>query len=304
MNVCMLALMVLLPSHSVPISGAPCATSGYTRAWDNLIHRTSISKNDTRYGLRQGSSKLGLSPAEKVWISKVTGNVICPGGPALKGSQGSAALIGRNDLIATNVHVLRNQDGTKRDDWPNCYFETQSQPPIRRKLKFFDPATVFGTRDAIADRNLDYAIVRLESPVLGVEPVSVAASAGSIKANQELVVVSAYQDSLKPGRTLDGNEPIIQACKSKDFVRGGEDAGTIMYSDCSGTAGASGSVTFARDENSRLIGVGIMTRSAKRSLDGKEYDVTATEGNHSTHLLFDGGFLRDIRNSSKIQINN
>ena len=301
MNVCMLALMVMVPSHSVPISGASCATSGYTRAWDGLLHKSSIAKNDTRYGLRQGGPKNGLSAAETEWISRVTGHVICPGGEGLVGAQGSGSLIGRNDLIVTNVHVVRNDDGSKRDDWDKCYFESQSQPPVRRKLKFFDPGTLFGTRLPDKFYNLDYALIRLDEPILGVEPISIAGNAGSIKADQKILLVSAMQADLKKDRKVIPNEPIIQSCSARNIIPPVGKGGVTIHSDCSGTGGASGSIMLERDESNRLVGTGIISATGKRFLDGREYESGIAGTNYSLHLMFDGQFYRDLQHSLGVQ---
>ena len=296
MNFCMLTLMVLVPIHSVPISGAPCAASGYTKAWDDLLHKSSIGKDDTRYGLHQGAPKYGISKSEAEWLTKVTGRVICPGGPNLKGTLGSGSLIGRNDLILANVHGLRNADGSKRDDWPNCYFESQSQPPVRKKLKLSDPDTIFGTRHANTYPDLDYALIRLEEPILDVEPIPIATDAAAIKKDQELLVVSGHQERMKKGRKVLPNEPVIQRCKARDIYPSANDSGMFVNSDCSTTGGSSGSIILIRDQSNRLVGVGVHARGGEASADGKDYSVDK-DGNSSNELMFDGPLGKDLQKS-------
>ena len=300
MNVCMLALMVLVPSHSVPISGAHCAQSGYTKSWDTLLHRVAVAKDDTRFGLHEGAPKFGLTANEKDWISKVTGRVICPGDKETKGALSSGSLIGRNDLILTTAHSFRNRDGSARSDWPSCYFETQSQPPVRRKL-LLDSTTIYGTTKPQSEQDLDYTLVRLAEPILGVEPIPIAADAGGIKEGQELIVISAHQDSMKKERKLLANEPIIQRCSAREILPADERSGVATYSDCSSTGGASGSILLKRDDSNRLVGVGVLNRSAKRSLDGAPYDGTPSKGNYSLQLMFDGPLLKDLSRSIGVQ---
>ena len=300
MNVCMLALMVMVPSHSVPISGAGCAASAYTRGWEGLLHKAAVAKNDTRFGLLSGGSKYGLSNAEAEWLAKVTGRVICPGDQKLKGAQGSGSLIGRNDQVLTNAHVLRNLDGTKRDDWSKCYFEAQSQPPVRRNLKIFDPGTMFGTRHPDGDRDLDYVIVRLEDPILGVEPIRIGSDGKNIAVGQSMLMVSAIQKRMKKNRAVGSNEPVIQSCEARDIIPSRNERGMVISSNCSSTDGASGSIVLARDAGNQLVAIGLHARGGDDVLDGKEYDATLNKGNHSYELMFDGPLYKDLQRSLEV----
>ena len=297
MNICALALFSLVSVHSVPISGAGCAASAYTRGWDQLLHRTSIAKDDTRFGLHEGAPKYGISKAEAEWLKQVTGRVICPGALNLKGTLGSGSLVGRNDLILANVHGLRNADGSKRDDWPKCYFESQSQPPIRRTLKLSDPDTIFGTRHANTEPDLDYALIRLEEPILGIDPIPIAMDAADLKKNQEMFVVSGHQERMKKGRKVLSNEPVIQRCKARDINPSAYDSGMVVVSDCSTTGGSSGSIILTRDQNNRLVGIGVHARGTKPSADGKDYDSVDETAHRSIELMFEGPLKKALQRS-------
>ena len=165
----------------------------------------------------------------------------------------------------------------------------------------FDLGTAFGTRRPEKDSDLDYALIRIDEPILGVEPIPIATDAKSLKKNQEMLVVSAHQGRMKKGRKVMPNEPVIQSCEAKDITVSQNNRGMVVLSDCSSSKGASGSIILMRDESSRLVGIGIHARGGGEQYDGKDFDISGGDGNYGVELMFDGPLAADLRRNQELK---
>lgn len=190
------------------------------------------------------SLMLVAAPARSVTIDPderrvETGSFPAAGYVRCAGGNGSGQLVGSNRVIVTAGHVLIGQGGG------SCTFTIRVNGAIRSIA--IDPSSIrAGAPNPVhAPAARDWAVARLEEPVSGARPFSMA----SLSAGQSIRLVSA--------RTLPGSAGVtVQACRARGRVaRSGE-----IAIDCSAQPGDSGAALVTAD--GRIGGIYVGFRSA------------------------------------------
>jgi|SRR5665213_2206955 len=215
---------------------------------------------------------IGMSPAEILQARKTTGYVVCTGATNKNPATGSAVLVGRGGQLVTNVHAfIDEKTGLRREPLAQCFFQNQMSPPEIAFLDFADKSYKFFTESPVNEFYKDVAVVRLATKIPGVHPFASDFSGPPISQGQALIMVSSDQDLLtRPPKTAKQNiviagksysfdynvEPIVQKCTAVTVRPADGKYTTAIYSDCSGTDGASGSAVLVRI-NGQLVLKGV-----------------------------------------------
>ena len=249
-----------------------------------------IDGKDDRGSLLTLGPKLGLSGKEIARIRKTSGHVACFSPQPMVAS---GALFLANDLVLTAAHIFFTADGQRAS---KCFFRQQAPGSDWLPFKTDAANTRFGAVPPKPGSNSDWAIVRLATPIEGVESFPPAATPPST--GEALIVLTAHPVDME---AMDPNVPVVVGCKVRRVPA--STAATNFYrSDCDATGGASGGMHLARVDG-RLVfrAITISTgpwRDAK--LVGAPYDEKA--GSVTTALTTDAAILaaaKSLRSGEK-----
>ena len=238
----------------------------------NLIWQQGMTKwVDPRGLLSQKAAELGLSADEVTRIRKTIGYVICPGQKNEQTIVSTAMVVGNGTQIVTDAHAFMDSvTGRRHEPLEDCMFINQYDYTAIKLDFSSEDRYKFYTTKPNAEWYKDLAIVKLKKRVPG-RTFSFDLENKPLNPGDKLIMVSADQLEL-PFRVpqvhiprgnqlipvLGGqfnfatdinNEPIAQACHVMKYFPQGSGA---IYSDCSATKGASGSVVFVRGSDGEL----------------------------------------------------
>jgi len=278
-----LLFLVLLfgPAENVASGPIPDASGDRATATPYLQRINIIDGTDGRDSLLTLGPVLGLSPAEIDRVRKVIGFVGCLSpSPSL----GSGTLYLTNRQILTVRHILFEPSGRQRS---KCFFWNQARERIKIDL-LLDPAnTRFGAIQQKYSANHDYAIVRLATPLIGVEPFPIDENV-PVRSGDNLIVVTAHPVGL--ARQVDKEIPVVQGCTIRRAPI--STSITNFYrSDCDATGQSSGAVHLSRIGGQLVLrGITITTGPWRdERFHGAPYDEKA--GSVTTALGVDAAIL-------------
>jgi hypothetical protein len=246
-------------------------------------------KIDPRWPLTVLGPKLGMSPDEINTARKTTGYVVCPGREYNNPAQGSAVIVGQGDYILTNVHIFIDENDRRRGPLSECYFQNQTVPYERIPLEFRKGGFKFFTDNPYGTFYNDLAVVRLKKRIAGVTPFQFDPTGVPIREGEKMLVISSMQDRLT--RPTDPHEPIAQSCSAIKVFDANDRHLTAIYSDCSSTHGASGSVGLVRIDG-RLVIKSILSGIGDDDADYLPFDIKQKSFSH--HVGIDLEVLREI----------
>ena len=218
--------------------------------------------------------------------------MVCPGKINNNPATGSAVLTGQGGQLITNVHAfIDEKTGLRREPLNQCFFQNQAKPSDIVFLDFTEKSYKFFTEFPLNEFYKDVAVVRLAKKVPGAHPFASDFIGAPIAQGQELIMISSDQDFMtRPPKTVMQNvmiagisysntynvEPIVQRCTAIKVRPADQQYSTSIYSDCSGTAGASGSAVLVRVEG-KLVLKGLHKGGGLPSADYKpfRYDPSA-----------------------------
>lgn len=262
---------------------------------------------DPRGTLAVKGPQLGLSRQEMAQIRQTIGDVVCPG------VQGTAFLIGRGVEIVTNAHIFVDENGRDRANLQQCFWQNKEVPFRRVPLDVGAKTLKLFTRSTIEEFNLDLAIVRLDGGMPEAHPFRFG-TAASVRLGDQLIMVSAGQlrmPSLSKPITeiirvapdiafeFDYNrEPILQDCTVRAVGKTTDPRpDDSIYSDCSGTKGASGSPVLVRSQDGELAIKGVHVGGGQDSADYTDFtlDASSSKGrSYSNALQLDQKIIEEI----------
>lgn len=223
-------------SSGLSAAGPWTASQGGPRLAPPVVPANIIDGKDDRGSLVELGPGLGLSRGEIDRIRKVSGYVGCLSpSPSL----GSGALYLTNGQVLTAGHIFFEPSGRKRS---KCFFKNQDRAPVMIDLRLNDDNARFGAVPPKPGSNNDYAIVRLEAPILDAEPFPVEENV-SARSGDDLIVVTAHPAGMDV--ELDRAIPVVQGCKIRRVPI--SSAATNFYrSDCDATGSSSGGMHLSR----------------------------------------------------------
>jgi hypothetical protein len=212
---------------------------------------------------------IGMSPTEISQARTTTGYVVCPGTVNNNPSTTSAVLIGQGGQLITNVHAFIDENtGLRREPLSQCFFQNQAKSSNIVFLDFSENSYRFLTESPLKEFYKDVAVVRLTQKVSGAHPFASDFNGPPIAQGLGLIMISSDQDFMtRPPKTTTQNvmiagksytntynvEPIVQRCTAIKVRPADHQYSTSIYSDCSGTEGASGSAVLARVDGQLVL---------------------------------------------------
>ena len=265
---------------------APCRTGVNLKAIKDVVEKSPKDPADDRGPLLEMGPKLGLSPQEIKRIRETTGKLHCAG-PG--GISGTATLVGDGSTVVTVAHAfIDEKTGKNRFAKPDCTFTTLSDPPITRKLmvQLSNPnLMILGKHYPIGSGN-DYAIVKLDKPIFGVNPFPIDLSSTQIPVRQKTYVVSALQKELS---RFDPTQPIVETCEISGTLFG---IHTMTYQNrCHVDGGASGGSQYQRSASGQLVFKAVVIEGGKTF----ENPLDPENGNLTKSLGVESEFLADVK---------
>jgi hypothetical protein len=257
-----------------------------------VIQQGQTTYVDPRGPITTMGPTIGMSPTEILQARTTTGYVVCPGTVNNNPATGSAVLTGQGGQLITNVHAfIDEKTGLRREPLNQCFFQNQAKPSDIVFLDFTEKSYKFFTESPLKEFYKDVAVVRLTKKVPGAHPFASDFIGAPVAQGQELIVISSDQDSMtRPPKTATQNvmiagtsysntynvEPIVQRCTAIKVRSADQQYSTSIYSDCSGTEGASGSAVLARVDG-QLVLKGLHKGGGLPSADYKpfRYDPSA-----------------------------
>jgi len=283
-----IALAILVPSS------ASFCQSELRHPVNLVLQEGQTVWKDPRGPLTQKAKELGLSPAEVQRIRKNTGYVICPGNVSGGESGGAAMLVGNGDFLVTDAHLFINPEtNERREPLSDCMFVNQADPHDVVRLDFSSERSYkFYTKVPKLEWYNDRAVVRLKRRVPGARPFPIDTDEAPIRRGHRLIMISATQKQLTFPMTqyhfktsigggkftyeLDLNEePIAQACTAMGYYARTARASSVLYSDCSATIGASGSVAMIRKQDGSLAAKALLIQTGNPITDYKPFKIGA-----------------------------
>lgn len=242
-----------------------------------------IDGGDERGSLTELGPQLGLSAAEIARIRKVSGHVVCTDPEPVTAS---GALFLTSGQVLTAAHTFFQPNGERRSA---CFFRPQTAGSEWLPLAEGAANIRFGERKPKPGSNNDWAVVKLATPIAGVEPFAPDPSRPA--AGDALIVVSAQPAGFEH---VDPNTPIVQPCSVRRAPVSSE-ATSFYRTDCDAGSGSSGGMHLFR-LNGELVFRG-MTISTGPSRDpafaGAPYDERG--GSVTTALGTDAAILAAAR---------
>jgi Trypsin-like peptidase domain len=234
-----------------------------------VIQQGQTTYIDPRGSITTMGPTIGLSPAEILQARKTTRYVVCTGRINNNPATGSAVLIGQGGQLITNVHAfIDEKTGLRREPLSECFFQNQAKPSDIVFLDFSEKSYKFLTESPLIEFYKDVAVVRLTKKVPEAHPFASDFNGSPVAQGQELVMISSDQDFMtKPPKTVTQKvviagksysntynvEPIVQRCTAIKVRPAHLQYSTSIYSDCSGTDGASGSAVLARVDGQLVL---------------------------------------------------
>lgn len=221
-----------------------------------------IDGADERGALTELGPQLGLSSVEIDRIRRVSGHVVCTDPEPVTAS---GALFLTNGQVLTAAHTFFQPNGERRT---SCFFRQQTSGSEWLPLDEGTSGARFGAQTPKPGSNNDWAVVKLVSPISGVQPFPPDRSSPS--AGDLLIVVSAQPVGFEH---VDPNVPIVQPCSVRRAPVSSQ-ATSFYRTDCDAGSGSSGGMHLYR-LNGELVFRG-MTISTGPSRDpafvGAPYD--------------------------------
>ena len=238
-----------------------------------------IDGKDDRGSLLTLGPTLGLSSEEIARIRKVSGHVACFSPQPMVAS---GALFLANDLVLTAAHIFFTADGGRAT---KCFFRQQAPGSEWLPFKTDAADARFGAVPPKAGSNADWAIARLDRPIVGAVPFAPATTLPI--PGDALIVLTAHPVDME---AMDPNVPVVVGCKVRRVPA--STAATNFYrSDCDATGGASGGMHLARVDGRLVFRAITISTGPWRdpALAGARYDEKA--GSVTTALTTDAAIL-------------
>jgi hypothetical protein len=274
-----------------------------------------LSYTDPRGLLTQLGPKLGLSADEIQQARHTTGYIFCPGSTLNNGGDASAALVGRGDFVITVAHAFVDwKTGLRREPLSECFFQTQGVPSERVYLDFTEGSYKIFTKFPVKEFWSDVAVVRLKKPLAKWTPFPFDNGYDRLYEGEELIEVSAdsepwpshlpplpekvFKDGGQTYKAALSIEPLVQRCSAIRIGASVSWNATIVYSDCSGKNGESGSAVLVRRQG-HLVLKAVHTAGGHPSADFKPYatghDLSDSERSFSLAVIIDYPIINDIK---------
>jgi hypothetical protein len=278
-----------------------------TQDFHNLVIKAGVSENDTRAALsafKTVDPKDRFTPAEKKWLSKVTGSCTCIMSNGSR-SEASCSIMSADDLVFTNFHVFEDifdENCKPVGSFKECTFQNQANPPDQPVPLMVTPGNYkFGSCKK-NDPGNDRAIVRLQHPIKDAPAIPIDMTGLRIREGQTVYALSRFQDRMP--KPVDGSQPIAQEGK---ILKIRHDAPGIVLSSITATEGASGSAVVARVDG-RLMAVALIKGGTGKETDHKPFwsinpltGKPAIDGqgrplalNYSTLISINQSFVQDV----------
>jgi hypothetical protein len=253
-------------------------------AFANIIgvdSRRSILDRDKRIGL-------DITDADAARFGKATGYIDCRGRKYSNPDLGSASLVGAEDVLVTNAHLLVDEQQRLREPLEECFFQPQSQGIERYQLSLAE-----GDYEIVRDWSVfgganDYAVVRLKKKVEGAKAFPIVEKGYELPYGQSFVAVSAISN--RPD-LFDPFYAVIQGCQIRKVQRGDKDRETTFLGDCDVKPGQSGSVNLV-NLNGEWTAIGMIAGSGAAG-DGEEFSIE--KNSYSYHVAFQDRLLNAIK---------
>lgn len=200
------------------------------------------------------------------------------------------------DVVATVAHVFYGVSGLPLAPRKQCFFRTQGdRPGVKYPIGELADDLVVGTVRPLRDRLLDWAVVRLQLPVEGAQPMRILHNPIRLGEWIEILPVSAYRAAEYRPANESVSEPLAQICHVRRVFSEESYRPSLFYSDCDNTEGGSGSPVLARQRDGQLAVVG-MFEAGGLAEDRSEYsDTDGRPLSLALSLGIDGPFLTAIR---------
>lgn len=276
-----LNVVVYSSASAVPL-GSVCGTSAAVNKDQGLFQLAAVIGKDDRRPIEKVAKELGLTPTEVLQIRKSVGFVICPGTTNHNPASSTGFLIGTDQKLMTVGHAFKDKKtGKWREPLSECFFRNQEIPPqtVKIDIKKDGEGLEVGSPSMSTDGS-DYGFVKLKRPVTGAVPLKIEPIERELKANEEIILISAFQDGV---RKPDLTQPIAQKCVIRDI---GYYRSTTVKTTCDAKGGGSGSPIINRDQSGQLVIRGMISAASENEKDGEEYDTLT--GNYAFGIGFDG----------------
>ena len=242
-------LIVLLGSASVRAAiSLACKDDNRVSVIKKVLEKAGDQTGDSRLPITLGGPKLGLSAQEIDRLRDNTGLVQCDG--KKNEARGSATLLGDGSHILTAAHIFIDDSGKSRESNFSCTFTTQGTQPQTRKFSFKlgDPKLAAIGKNWPKDPWGDYAVITLDKPISGTNPIPINLTDKTIKNSQKTFVVSALQiDRMNFYRS----QPLIENCEIYDQEFHIQASGYSNHCRCD--SGCSGGGQFARTSDGKIF---------------------------------------------------
>jgi hypothetical protein len=253
-------------------------------AFANIIgvdSRRSILDHDKRIGL-------DITDADAVRFGKATGYIDCRGRKYSNPDLGSASLVGAEDVLVTNAHLLVDEQQRFREPLEECFFQPQTPNYERYQLSFAE-----GDYEIVRDWSAfggtnDYAVIRLKKKVEGAKAFPIVESGYELPYKQSFVAISAISN--QPA-LFDPFYPVIQGCQIQKIQRGDKARETTFLGDCDVKPGQSGSINLV-NLNGEWTAIGMIAGSGSAG-DGEEFSIE--KKSYSYHVAFQDRLLNAIK---------
>lgn len=202
-------------------------------------------------------------------------------------------LVGNGDFLITDAHLFINPEtNERREPLSDCMFVNQVDPHDAVRLDFSSERSYkFYTKAPKLEWYNDRAVVRLKRRISSARPFPIDTDEAPVRRGG-LIVISATQKQLPFPMTqfhfktsigggkftyeIDLNEePIAQACTAMGYYARTARASSVLYSDCSATIGASGSVALIRKQDGSLAAKALLIQTGNPITDYKPFKIGA-----------------------------
>jgi hypothetical protein len=245
---------------------------------------------DSRRSILDPQKRLGLdvTDADAARFGRATGYIDCRGRKYSNPDLGSAALVGAEDVLVTNAHLLVDERQRFREPLEECFFQPQSPVLERYELSFAEGDYELVRDYSAFDGKNDYAVIRLKKKVAGAKAFPVVETGYELPYGQSFVAISAISD--RPD-LFNPFYPVIQGCQIRKIQPGDKDRETTFLGDCDVVPGQSGSINLVH-LNGEWTAIGMIAGSGGGP-DGEEYSIA--KKSYSFHVAFQDRLLNAIK---------
>ncbi len=285
------SLMALVPlvaigsaASAFPTRIQDCTQKNKYQPFKDILHNVNIVGKDGRGPLRKlgpkfeinGDKSIALTDEEIAIIEKSVGMITCFNKKDQAVSYAVASVQRHNGQVVTNSHVFLDRNtGVGLAKIERCEFENSEATPQKIAIDFKRENYILGTDDLTDLYYEDRATVLLERPVEGLSNEDLLQPQNAIdvlRPDQAMVVASGKNQPSIPVEQVPLGEAVAQACQAMRWIESPKGGASVLMTDCSGKGAMSGSVYLARNDQKKLVVVGIHRKGGKDSMDGKPYD--------------------------------